>query len=102
MHLCVLSFITTRTRLVQIKFLPRGEGINVYVEREILNHSVLLHPQYGSLSAEHLCMLVLCFGNAVCIAAACRIKVCQLVFLLCITPARMGWCAASSSSGRCF
>jgi len=32
--------------LLQIKFLPRGEGINVYVEREILNHSVLLHPQY--------------------------------------------------------
>ena len=45
----------TQTRLVQIKFLPRGEGINVYVEREILNHSVLLHPQYGSQSAEHLC-----------------------------------------------
>ena len=34
---------------VQIKFLPRGEGINVYVEREILNHSVLLHPQCGAL-----------------------------------------------------
>ena len=34
---------------MQIKFLPRGEGINVYVEREILNHSVLLHPQCGSL-----------------------------------------------------
>ncbi len=32
---------------MQIKFLPRGEGINVYVEREILNHSVLLHPQCG-------------------------------------------------------
>ncbi|KAK9840995.1 hypothetical protein WJX81_004902 [Elliptochloris bilobata] len=29
---------------IAIKFLPRGEGINVYVEREILNHSVLLHP----------------------------------------------------------
>ena len=38
--------------MVQIKFLPRGEGINVYVEREILNHSVLLHPQCGSPCVE--------------------------------------------------
>ena len=29
---------------VAIKFIPRGEKITKYVEREIVNHSHLLHP----------------------------------------------------------
>lgn len=29
---------------VAVKFIPRGEGINEYVEAEIINHRQLLHP----------------------------------------------------------
>ena len=36
---------------VAIKFIPRGEKITKYVEREIVNHSHLLHPvSNGSLA----------------------------------------------------
>ena len=92
----------TLTRLVQIKFLPRGEGINVYVEREILNHSVLLHPQYGLLNAEHFCRQCALLWQR-CVPSGCLPRgAVSDTFLLCLTPARLGWRAASSSSGRCF
>jgi serine/threonine protein kinase len=60
---------------VAVKFIPRGEHVNEYVEAEIINHRQLLHPHIIQFQ-EVRCLRARCREDA-CSRTCCR-SGCQL------------------------
>jgi serine/threonine protein kinase len=55
---------------VAVKFIPRGEHVNEYVEAEIINHRQLLHPHI--IQFQEVCLQLVHLGGLVCVCARPR------------------------------
>ena len=71
MHCCMLTkaLLVPAGKQYAIKYIPRG-ATNKYVAREIINHSIMLHPHIVAFKEVRLKVLASC-GLAAILASCC-------------------------------